>query len=83
MSTEQTCAIRRVVDHHQGPTALARLLGGTTYQEVQRWLGQGYASPAYLLRLAPLLPTGITLADLDADRAEAVAKRRAAKEAAA
>lgn len=68
---EQTSlsAIARLVAHHDGPVNVSKLLGGTpVYQEVQRWVKRGWASPMHIFRLEPLLPEGMTLRDLAADR---------------
>lgn len=67
-------AIVRLVAHHQGPTALSALLGGTpVYQEIQRWVKRGWASPMHIIKLEPHLPPGMTLRDLYADRDNAKA----------
>lgn len=75
MATKQTPpspAIVRLVEHHGGPVALSTKLGGTpVYQEIQRWVQRGWASPMHLFKLKPLLPRGIRLEDLDADRERA------------
>lgn len=81
MARTQTPAIRRLVDHHNGPTAVSKLLGGTpVYQEVQRWVRRGWASPMHLLSLQPLMPEGMKLEDLAMDR---VAAKRAEQRTAA
>lgn len=67
-------AIARLVAHHDGPTEVSRKLGGVpVYQEVQRWVRRGWASPMHIFRLKPLLPKGMRLEDLDADRQRAAA----------
>lgn len=69
MSTKKQPAITRLVAHHNGPTKVSQLLGGkVAYQEVQRWLARGWASPMHILSLKPHLPTGISIEDLYADR---------------
>lgn len=70
MEREHESAIAKVVAHNGGPVALARELGeNLAYQEVQRWVRRGWASPMHILRLKPLLPAQITVDDLFADRA--------------
>lgn len=65
-------AIVRLVHHHGGPVALSSKLGGTpVYQEIQRWVRRGWASPMHLFKLKPLLPRGIRFEELDADRERA------------
>lgn len=65
-------AIVRLVAHYGGPTELSRRLGGTpVYQEIQRWVARGWASPMHILRLEPLLLRGMKLRDLHEDRARA------------
>lgn len=77
MATKQTPespAIVRLVNHHGGPVALSAKLGGTpVYQEIQRWVRRGWASPMHLFKLKPLLPRGMKLEDLGADRERAKA----------
>lgn len=71
MDQQQTQAIRRLVAYHGGPTAVSRRLGGyPVYQEVQRWVSRGWASPKHFLLLEPLLLEGMTLRDLFADMPE-------------
>jgi hypothetical protein len=68
-------AIVRLVEHHGGPVALSEKLGGRpVYQEISRWLRRGWASPMHIFKLKPLLPRGIKLEDLDADRERASAE---------
>lgn len=67
-----TTSIAALVKHQGGPVNVARRLG-IPYQRVQEWIGRGWASPKYLFRLKPLLPRGVTVADLDADRERAKA----------
>lgn len=85
MSTKKPSAIQRLVEHQQGPTRVSQLLGGKpAYQEVQRWLVRGWASPMHILALKPLLPPGLSIEDLYADRARAraaVSKRARASPA--
>ena len=79
MSTKKPSAIQRLVEHQQGPTRVSQLLGGKpAYQEVQRWLVRGWASPMHILALKPLLPPGLSIEDLYADRtrARAVVSKR-------
>ena len=72
MSTNQQSAIARLVAHHDGPTAVARKLGGAvSYQQVGSWVTRGWASPMHILRLEPLLPEGMTIRDLHLDRPDA------------
>lgn len=78
MDPAQDSAIARLVAYHEGPTEVSRLLGGTpAYQEVQRWVRRGWASPMHIFRLKPLLPRGMKLEDLNADRDRAVKERAA------
>ena len=74
-----TPAISRLVEAHKGPVALARLMSTpdakVPYQEVQRWLKRGWASPFHIQALEPHLLQGITLDDLHRDRE--IAKRMA------
>ena len=71
-------AIARLVAHHNGPVALSTLLGGVpVYQEIQRWVKRGWASPMHLFKLEPHLPPGMELRDLHHDR-EIAAQREAA-----
>jgi hypothetical protein len=84
MSTKHSSAIRRLVDHHGGPTKVAALIGeGIAYQNVQQWLQREWASPLHFPRLAPLLIDGMTVGDLYADIAANKAPRKSAKAAAA
>lgn len=79
---EQTThsSIERLVRHHGGPTAVARALGNVpVYQEVQRWVVRGWASPMHIFRLKPLLPRGMKLEDLAADRIRVKAEQASAK----
>lgn len=79
MENEHESAVARLVAHHDGPTAVSRLLGGTpAYQEVQRWVRRGWASPMHLFKLEPLLPPGMSLHDLHADRVKALEAKTAA-----
>jgi hypothetical protein len=65
MDNTREPAIARLVQHHGGPTALSRLLGGTpVYQEVSRWVARGWAAPKHVFRLEPHLPVGMTVRDL-------------------
>lgn len=78
MDTTHTPAISKLVAAQGGPVALSQKLGGTpAYQEIQRWLKRGWASPMHIFRLAPFLPEGVALADLDQDRAVAGRSRTA------
>lgn len=80
METDQTPAIVRLVKHHGGASKVSQMLGGKpVYQEIQRWLGRGWASPMHILSLKPLLLDGMTVEDLHRDRDAA---RQAAKVAA-
>jgi len=68
MST--TPAICRLVEHHGGPTAVSQKLGGSpVYQEIQRWVKRGWASPKHIFRLEPLLLEGMTVRALYDDLA--------------
>lgn len=72
MKQQHSSAIAKLVAHHKGPTAVSVKLGGTpVYQEVQRWVRRGWASPMHIFRLKPLLPRGMKLEDLNADRERA------------
>ena len=66
----EIAAILRLVEHHGGPTATARKLGDAfPYQEVQRWVSRGWASPMHVLKLMTLAhELGITESQLLADR---------------
>lgn len=76
MEQRTETAIGRLVIHHGGPAAVSKLLGGSpVYQEVQRWVRRGWASPMQIFRLEPLLPDGMTVRDLYADREAATAER--------
>ena len=69
MNTKPDSAIRRLVDHQGGVTKVAAQLGDEfPYQLVQQWLSRGWASPMHFLALEPLLPPGLTMRDLFADR---------------
>lgn len=69
MEKPHQSAIARLVEHHKGPVALSRLLGGSpAYQEVQRWVKRGWASPMHVIGLEPVLPPDITVRDLLADK---------------
>ena len=75
MDHKPDSAIARIVQHHGGPTATSQLLGGTpVYQEIQRWVRRGWASPMHIFRLKPLLLRGMKVDDLAADRLKAVDK---------
>lgn len=64
-----TPAITRLVEHLKGPAKVSQLLGGKpVYQEIQRWVSRGWASPMHILALEPHLPPGMTIRDLYADR---------------
>lgn len=81
MEAQNTPAIVRLVRHHGGASKVSQMLGGKPfYQEIQRWLGRGWASPMHILALKPLLLEGMTLEDLHADRE--TARPRAGKVAA-
>jgi len=71
-------AISRLVEAHNGPTALARLVSTAEtkvpYQEVQRWVKRGWASPFHFKALEAHLTQDITLDDLHHDRE--IAKRK-------
>jgi hypothetical protein len=72
MDKAKQSAISRLVAHHSGPTAVARLLqGAVSYQQVGAWVQRGWASPMHILRLEPLLPEGMTIRDLHLDRPDA------------
>lgn len=48
--------------------AVSRATGNAVaYQEVQRWVRRGWASPKHILTLEPLLLDGMTLRDLHID----------------
>lgn len=65
-------AIRRLVAHHGGPTALSRLLAGRVpYQRISEWADRGWASPRHIFLLKPHLPRGMKVEDLAADRERA------------
>lgn len=69
MQKNATRAVHRLVEHNGGPCALSRKLDGSpAYQEIQRWVKRGWASPAHLFRLEKHLPDGMTLRDLAEDR---------------
>ena len=70
--------IRRLVEHHGGPTQVARQLEGLTYQEVSAWVARGWASPMHALQLEKLAPEGMDIRDLLADREAAKAEPEAA-----
>lgn len=78
MDNDQTPAIVRLVAHHGGPTAVSKALNGApVYQEVQRWVARGWASPMHIFKLRPLLPPGMQLEDLAADRTAAMQRQEA------
>jgi len=69
MNSQHPPAIIRLVKHHGGASKVSQLLGGRpVYQEVQRWVGRGWASPMHILSLKPLLLDGMTVEDLHRDR---------------
>lgn len=69
MNSPHTPAIVRLVKHHGGASKVSQLLGGKpVYQEVQRWVVRGWASPMHILALKPLLLDGMTVEDLHLDR---------------
>lgn len=75
MEKSMSPAIEAVVAHNQGPVELSRRMGGVpVYQEIQRWLKRGWASPMHIFKLEVLLPDGITTRDLFIDRERAVRK---------
>jgi hypothetical protein len=79
-----TSHIRQVVDHIGGPVATSKALGGVpAYQEVSRWVERGWASPHHIFRLEPLLPAGVTVRDLFADKEAAKRREKAAAKAVA
>ena len=72
MEPKPPSAIRRLVDHHGGVTKTAQLLGEDfAYQSVQQWLDRDWASPMHFLKLEALLPAGLSIGDLYADRERA------------
>lgn len=74
----QTPAIKRLVEHYNGPVELSRRLGGMpSYQQISQWLARGWASPMHLHRLEPLLPRSISRHALVADREQAKAREEA------
>lgn len=78
MDTPKPPAIARLVEHQGGPVALSQKLGGSpAYQEIQRWVKRGWASPMHIFRLEPLMPRGMKLRDLDGDRAIQVPRQTA------
>jgi hypothetical protein len=83
MNLERVSAIGQLIAHHGGITAVSKKLGGVpAYQEIQRWAKRGWASPMHLFRLEPLLPEGMSLRDLAADRNLAATVRDAHQAAA-
>lgn len=60
--------IRRLVEHHNGPTNVARMLEGLTCQEVSAWVARGWASPMHALQLEKIAPEGMDIRDLLSDR---------------
>lgn len=65
-------AIGRLVTHHGGPAAMSKLMGGRpVYQEIQRWVKRGWASPKHIFDLEPHLIEGVTVRDLNNDRVAA------------
>jgi hypothetical protein len=67
--SETTSAIKKLVEQAGGPVELSRKLGGVpAYQEIQRWVKRGWASPMHLFRLEPHMPKGMKLRDLNRDR---------------
>ena len=83
MSTKPDSAIQRLVDHHDGPTKVAALIGdGFAYQAVQQWVQRGWASPLHFPKLKPLMPKGMTLQHLYADIEAVRGSARKAKPAA-
>ncbi len=69
MDNANPSSIEKVVRHNGGPAALSRLLGGSpAYQEIQRWVKRGWASPMHIFRLEPFMPPGIGIRDLNDDR---------------
>lgn len=82
MTSKHASAIRRLVEHHGGPTKVAALMGdGLSYQHVQQWVQRDWASPLHFLRLEPLLLDGMTLGDLYADIAANKFPRKVAAKA--
>lgn len=68
MNASKQPAIARLVAHNGGTTAVSKKLGGSpVYQEIQRWVARGWASPKHIFRLEPLLPKGMTVRDLYSD----------------
>jgi hypothetical protein len=79
--SESTSAIKKLVDHAGGPVELSRKLNGVpAYQEIQRWVKRGWASPMHLFRLEPHLPRGMKLRDLNKDRETAKGAPRVQEE---
>lgn len=71
MSKPDSC-IKRLVDHNDGPVALAAKLGGKpVHQEIARWVARGWASPHHIFSLEPFLPPGMQVRDLAADKERA------------
>jgi hypothetical protein len=79
MKSNPTPSIVRLVTHHGGPAALARMLDKPVpYQEIQRWCRRGWASPMHIFALEKFLVGEMKVQDLDNDRAaaRAVSARR-------
>lgn len=76
MNTTEQSAIARLVAERGGPVALSKLLGGVpVYQEIQRWVKRGWASPMHVFRLEEHLLPGMTVRDLHEDRERAATHR--------
>lgn len=72
METDHRPAIVQLIEHLGGFAAASQALGGRpVYQEIQRWAARGWASPMHIMSLKPLLPKGMTVDDLFADRMQA------------
>ena len=74
MDKTHESAIAKLVEHRGGPVALSQLMGGSpAYQEIQRWVKRGWASPMHLFSLERFMPRGMKVRDLNNDRAVAAA----------
>ena len=75
MEATHESAIAKLVSKAGGPVALSQKLGGSpAYQEIQRWVKRGWASPMHIFALEPFLPRGMKVRDLANDRAVASQK---------
>lgn len=78
--TYPSSSLLRLVVHLGSVAALCRQLSGDiSAQAIQKWVNEGHAPEKRIPDLVPLLPPGITAADLVEDRARSTRRRLASR----